>query len=69
MVGSRRDISTRRIGAAAARSQIILVTHSEALIGNLLADFDCREVRLRKELGETLAEQTEEPDRWVWPKR
>jgi len=59
----------RAIGEAAVRSQIILVTHSEALIGNLLADFDCREVRLRKELGETLAEQTEEPDRWVWPKR
>ncbi|WP_395020749.1 AAA family ATPase [Dongia sp.] len=59
----------RAIGEAAARSQIILVTHSEALIGNLLADFDCREVRLRKELGETLAEQTEAPERWVWPKR
>jgi predicted ATPase len=59
----------RAIGEAAGRSQIILVTHSEALIGNLLADFDCREVRLRKELGETLAEQTEEPERWVWPKR
>jgi predicted ATPase len=59
----------RAIGEAATRSQIILVTHSEALIGNLLADFDCREVRLRKELGETLADQTEEPERWVWPKR
>ncbi|GAB2178718.1 AAA family ATPase [Dongia sp. agr-C8] len=59
----------RAIGEAASRSQIILVTHSEALIGNLLADFDCREVRLRKELGETLAEQTEAPERWVWPKR
>ena len=59
----------RAIGEAAARSQIILVTHSEALIGNLLADFDCREVRLRKELGETLAEQTGEPEHWVWPKR
>lgn len=59
----------RAIGEAAARSQIILVTHSEALIGNLLAHFDCREVRLRKELGETRAEQTDEPDRWVWPKR
>jgi predicted ATPase len=59
----------RAIGETAARSQIILVTHSEALIGNLLADFDCHEIRLRKELGETLAEQTEEPDRWVWPKR
>jgi predicted ATPase len=59
----------RTIGEAAARSQVILVTHSEALIGNLLADFDCREVRLRKELGETLAEQTETPQRWTWPKR
>jgi len=59
----------RAIGEAAARSQIILVTHSESLIGNLLADFDCREVRLRKELGETLAEQADAPDRWVWPKR
>jgi predicted ATPase len=57
------------IGKAAARSQIILVTHSEALIGNLLADFDCREIRLRKELGETVAEQTEPPDPWSWPKR
>jgi predicted ATPase len=57
------------IGEAAARSQIILVTHSEALIGNLLADVDCREIRLRKELSETVAEQTDEPDRWVWPKR
>jgi predicted ATPase len=59
----------RAIGEAAARSQIILVTHSEALIGNLLADFDANAVRLRKELGETLAEQTAAPERWVWPKR
>jgi predicted ATPase len=59
----------RAISEAAARSQIILVTHSEALIGNLRADFNCREIRLRKELGETLAEQSDEPDRWVWPKR
>jgi predicted ATPase len=59
----------KAIGDAASRTQVILVTHSEALIGNLLADFDCREVRLRKELGETLAEQPEEPERWIWPKR
>jgi predicted ATPase len=59
----------KAIGDAASRTQVILVTHSEALIGNLLADFDCREVRLRKELGETLAEQSEEPERWIWPKR
>jgi predicted ATPase len=59
----------RAIGEAAPRSQIILVTHSEALISHLLADFACREIRLRKDLGETLAEQSDEPDRWVWPKR
>ena len=57
------------IGDAAARSQIILVTHSEALIGHLRADFDCREVRLRKELGETLAEQPDASEHWNWPKR
>jgi predicted ATPase len=59
----------RVIGEAAMRSQIILVTHSEALTGNLLADCNCHEVRLNKELGETLAEQDDAPDRWVWPKR
>jgi predicted ATPase len=59
----------RSIGEAASRAQIILVTHSEALIGNLRADFDCREVHLRKELGETQAEQTEDPEYWAWPKR
>jgi predicted ATPase len=59
----------RAVGEASTLSQIILVTHSEALIGHIRADFDGSEIRLRKELGETLAEQTQEPDRWAWPKR
>jgi predicted ATPase len=59
----------RAIGEAAARSQIILVTHSESLIGHILADFDAREIRLRKELGETIADQSDEAERWIWPKR
>jgi AAA15 family ATPase/GTPase len=28
-----------------------------------------RALRLCKALGETLAEQRDEPDRWVWPRR
>lgn len=59
----------RAIGEASARSQIILVTHSEPLIAHIRADFNGSEIRLRKELGETRADETEEPDRWVWPKR
>jgi predicted ATPase len=59
----------RTIGEASARSQIIVVSHSDALIRHLTADFKCREIRLRKELGETVAEHNDEPARWSWPKR
>jgi predicted ATPase len=59
----------RAIGDASARAQVIVVTHSDALIGALKADFPCHEIRLRKELGETLAETDAEPGRWTWPKR
>lgn len=59
----------RIIGEAAARSQILVVTHSDLLIGALRADLPCNQIRLRKELGETLAECDAEPRRWTWPKR
>jgi predicted ATPase len=60
----------RTIGEAAARSQIVLVSHSEPLIDALRADFPCREVALRKELGETVADDGDTSDeRWSWPKR
>jgi predicted ATPase len=59
----------RTIGEASATSQIIVVSHSDALIQHLTSDFKCREIRLRKELGETLAEDYEGTARWSWPKR
>jgi len=59
----------RTIGEASARTQILVVSHSELLIRNLVADFACHEIRLRKELGETQAEFGGEPALWTWPKR
>jgi predicted ATPase len=59
----------RTIGEASARSQIVVVSHSELLISNLVADFPCHEIRLGKELGETHAEFEGEPATWTWPKR
>jgi predicted ATPase len=59
----------RSIGDASARSQIVVVSHSELLISHLVADFPCHEIRLKKELGETLAEYEGEPPLWTWPKR
>jgi len=59
----------RTIGDAARTSQIVVVSHSDALIKHLAADFDCREIRLRKELGETRIAGDDEPVHWSWPKR
>jgi predicted ATPase len=59
----------RTIGEASARAQIVVVSHSDLLIGHLVADFPCHEIRLRKELGETHAEFASEPAGWTWPKR
>jgi len=59
----------RTIGEASARSQIVVVSHSELLISSLVADFSCHEIRLHKELGETLADYESEPVSWTWPKR
>ena len=59
----------RTIGEASARSQIVVVSHSDLLISHLVADFPCHEIRLRKELGETHAEFAGETARWTWPKR
>jgi len=59
----------RTIGEASATSQIVVVSHSDLLISHLVADFPCHEIRVRKELGETLAEFEGEPALWTWPKR
>jgi predicted ATPase len=59
----------RAIGEASARSQIVVVSHSDLLIRHLISDFTCSEIRLCKELGETRADGAGEPVRWTWPKR
>ena len=58
----------RLVTAAAERSQIILVSHAEELVAAIDAETVCKQVRLRKELGETIVE--DEPDtNWDWPPR
>jgi len=63
----------RAIGDASQRAQVLLVTHSEPLIDSIAENFPCRKIRLRKELGETLAESDADGDapapHWTWPKR
>jgi predicted ATPase len=58
----------RLIGAAAVRSQIIVVSHAEALAHALHDARAVAHVRLEKRLGETIVADTEPAD-WVWPTR
>ena len=58
----------RLIGAAAARSQIIVVLYAEALAYALHEARAVTHLRLEKQLGETIVADTEPAD-WVWPTR
>jgi predicted ATPase len=58
----------RLIARAAETTQIIVVTHAQALASALSDAGDARELTLYKDLGETLVDQDERP-RWEWPKR
>ena len=58
----------RLLATASARCQIVVVSHSEALIGALRSDGSTTSVQLQKDLGETVAPDVDAP-RWVWPKR
>jgi predicted ATPase len=61
----------RLIAKAAERSQVIVVTHSAALIDAMEDARDCRSIRLEKALGETSiagANPLHRP-RWRWPAR
>lgn len=53
---------------AAGQTQIVLVSHSAALVEALRAAGGCEEVRLEKSFGETQAPDCERPA-WTWPKR
>jgi predicted ATPase len=61
----------RLIAAAAARSQIIVVSHAAGLIDTLQQQPDCHSIVLRKTFGETKLVTTEEMvhPRWQWPAR
>jgi predicted ATPase len=58
----------RLIARAAEGSQVLVVTHSEALAKALSREGEALRLTLTKELGETLVDQDETPS-WTWPAR
>jgi predicted ATPase len=58
----------RLIVQASKRTQMIVVSHAEALVSALDADPDSRRIVLEKTLGETVV-QDYEPPSWTWPSR
>ena len=61
----------RLIAAAAARSQIIVVSHAAGLIDALQSGPDCHSILLGKTFGETKLATVDETVRatWQWPAR
>ncbi|WP_341484305.1 AAA family ATPase [Chelativorans petroleitrophicus] len=59
----------RLIGRAAEQSQLIVITHSQALAEALAADRDAISFTLAKELGETVVLDDHPRPRWAWPSR
>jgi predicted ATPase len=61
----------RLIIAASGQSQVVVVTHNEALIRALSREKDVRAIALEKELGETVIAGLRLLDkpRWEWPSR
>ena len=58
----------RLVVLASTKCQIVLVSHSKALIDAIRAAGDVSEIRLEKSFGETGAPDADAP-RWAWPKR
>ncbi len=58
----------RLIAQAAKRSQIVVVSHAMALVSELAAATDARQIVLEKQLGETLVQGDQKPA-WTWPSR
>ena len=56
------------LATASRRGQVVVVSHSEALINALRSESDTASVQLHKNFGETVAPNLD-PPRWVWPKR
>ncbi|BBE72505.1 AAA family ATPase [Oharaeibacter diazotrophicus] len=58
----------RMLAAAATRSQVVVVTHADALAAALAAEAGAVELRLEKSFGETSAADVDAPV-WRWPER
>lgn len=58
----------RLIALASARSQIIVVTHAETLAREISVATSATQIRLEKELGETVVRDAAQPG-WAWPSR
>ena len=59
----------RLIVQASYRSQIIVVTHAQALVAAMDGEKDIHHIHLSKELGETLVDDPDMHARWAWPAR
>jgi predicted ATPase len=62
------DPLARLVTRAAARSQVILVSHAETLIAALEREAGCGRIVLEKQLGETIVRDRILPS-WTWPSR
>ncbi len=58
----------RLVAKAAERSQVIVVSHAKVLVDELSRQPDASVFALRKEFGETVADDVDAPA-WSWPKR
>lgn len=58
----------RLLQRAAARTQVVVISHSTQLIEALDTSPDVRHVRLEKRTGETIVANAGHAD-WIWPKR
>ena len=58
----------RLVVQASKRTQMIVVSHAQALVSALDAAPDSRQIVLEKALGETVV-QDYEPPSWIWPSR
>ncbi|MDQ0475363.1 AAA family ATPase [Labrys wisconsinensis] len=59
----------RLIARASGRTQVVVVSHAEALVAALGREADCRRIVLEKRLGETVADDEDDRPAWVWPSR
>ena len=61
----------RLVTLAAENSQVVVVSHNEALVRELESDEICRPIRLEKSMGETISQGATSLEQygWKWPTR